>query len=82
MSTPINLNKVRKARARAAKKVRADANAATFGMTKAEKDRAKRENSRFAPRIWMEKSPKRPRMVRMGTTKSHKLWSNLQRSKL
>lgn len=48
MSTPINLNKVRKARARAAKKVRADANAATFGMTKAEKDRAKRENSRFA----------------------------------
>lgn len=51
MSTPINLNKVRKARARAAKKVRADANAATFGMTKAEKDRAKRENSRFAPRF-------------------------------
>ena len=48
MSTPINLNKVRKARARAEKKARADANAVTFGLTKAEKDRAKRENSRSA----------------------------------
>ncbi|WP_299702470.1 DUF4169 family protein [uncultured Tateyamaria sp.] len=48
MSTPINLNKVRKTRARAEKKARADANAVTFGLTKAEKDRAKRENSRSA----------------------------------
>ncbi|GGX45828.1 hypothetical protein GCM10007385_11650 [Tateyamaria omphalii] len=48
MTTPINLNKVRKARARADKKARADANAITFGLTKAEKDHAKRENSRSA----------------------------------
>ncbi|MEM8653707.1 MAG: DUF4169 family protein [Pseudomonadota bacterium] len=46
MSTPINLNKVRKARARADKKVRADRNAVTFGLTKAEKERAKQENTR------------------------------------
>lgn len=48
MSTPINLNKVRKARARAEKKVRADANAVTFGLSKAQKERANRENSRSA----------------------------------
>ena len=48
MSTPINLNKVRKARARAEKKARADANAVTYGLTKSEQDRAKRENSRAA----------------------------------
>lgn len=46
MSTPINLNKARKARARAQKKARADANAVTFGLTKAEKDRAKQDNAR------------------------------------
>jgi Domain of unknown function (DUF4169) len=46
MSAPVNLNKVRKARARAAKKARADANAVAFGLTKATKDRAKSENSR------------------------------------
>ena len=38
MSTPINLNKVRKDRARAEKKARADRNAVAFGRTKAEKD--------------------------------------------
>lgn len=48
MSTPINLNKARKARARADKKARADANAVTFGLTKAEKDRAKQEAARSA----------------------------------
>ena len=37
MSTPINLGKVRKARARADKKARADENAVKFGRTKAEK---------------------------------------------
>lgn len=48
MSTPINLNKVRKARARAEKSVRGDANALTFGLTKAQRETAKRENSRLA----------------------------------
>ena len=48
MRSPINLNKARKARARAEKKARANANAATVGKTKAERDRAKRENSRIA----------------------------------
>ncbi len=38
MSTPINLNKVRKARAQAEKKVRADENSVRFGLNKAEKE--------------------------------------------
>ncbi|MGZ2258052.1 DUF4169 family protein [Roseobacter sp. A03A-229] len=38
MSAPINLNKARKARAKAAKKAQADENAVRFGRTKAEKD--------------------------------------------
>ncbi|MEL6887839.1 MAG: DUF4169 family protein [Pseudomonadota bacterium] len=46
MSAPVNLNKARKARARAAKKVRADANAVTFGMTKVDRKTALAENSR------------------------------------
>ena len=37
---PINLNKVRKDRARAEKKARADRNAVAFGRTKAEKQAA------------------------------------------
>ena len=37
MSTPINLNKVRKARARADKAVKADENAVKFGRTKVQK---------------------------------------------
>ena len=47
MSTPINLNKVRKDRARADKKVRADRNAVAFGRTKAEKaaDKAAKEKA-------------------------------------
>lgn len=39
--TPINLNKVRKARAKADAKDRADANAAYHGLTKAERTLAK-----------------------------------------
>ena len=39
MNTPVNLNKVRKARARAEKRARADENAVKFGRSKAEKDR-------------------------------------------
>ncbi|MEL7093065.1 MAG: DUF4169 family protein [Pseudomonadota bacterium] len=46
MSTPINLNKVRKARARADKKARADENAVIYGLPKAAKERAQREISR------------------------------------
>jgi hypothetical protein len=38
MSKPINLNRVRKDKARAEKRARADANAAKFGRTKAQKD--------------------------------------------
>ena len=43
MSQPVNLNKVRKQRARAAKRAQADQNAAAFGRTKAEKQRNKAE---------------------------------------
>ena len=38
MSEPVNLNKFRKAKARVEKQTQADANAAKFGRTKAEKD--------------------------------------------
>ena len=41
MSTPINLGKVRKARARADRKASADENAVKFGRTKAEKQIAR-----------------------------------------
>ena len=37
MSEPVNLNKFRKAKARVEKQTQADANAAKFGRTKAEK---------------------------------------------
>lgn len=43
MSQPVNLNKVRKQRARAAKRAQADQNAVAFGQTKAEKQRNKAE---------------------------------------
>ena len=39
MADPVNLKAARKARARAEAKVAADANAAKFGRTKAERDR-------------------------------------------
>ncbi|MEW9918804.1 DUF4169 family protein [Marimonas sp. MJW-29] len=48
MSTPINLNKVRKDRARAEKKARADRNAVAFGRTKAEKDAVRRREEKAA----------------------------------
>ncbi|NCQ25736.1 MAG: DUF4169 family protein [Roseovarius sp.] len=41
--TPVNLNRVRKQRARAAEKVRADENAARFGRSKAQKAREEAE---------------------------------------
>jgi len=37
MAQPVNLNRVRKDKARAAKKARADENAVKFGRTKAQK---------------------------------------------
>jgi hypothetical protein len=39
MAAPVNLNRFRKDKARAAKKARADENAVKFGRTKAEKQR-------------------------------------------
>lgn len=41
MVEPVNLNRFRKQKARADKKVRADENAIKFGRTKADKDLAK-----------------------------------------
>lgn len=38
MAEPVNLNRFRKDKARAAKKARADENAVKFGRSKAEKD--------------------------------------------
>ncbi|MCV3271988.1 DUF4169 family protein [Roseobacter sinensis] len=48
MSAPINLNKHRKARAKAAKKTQADENAVRFGRTKAEKDAEKSQAAKDA----------------------------------
>ncbi|OAN70498.1 DUF4169 family protein [Seohaeicola saemankumensis] len=50
MSTPVNLNRVRKEKARAAKKARADENAVKFGRTKPEKEleKARAEQARKA----------------------------------
>ena len=49
MSDIVNLNKARKARARADKKARADANAVKFGRTKVEKSlyKVKAEKARL-----------------------------------
>ena len=49
-NSPINLNKVRKARDRAAEKAQADANAVKFGRSKAERllDAARAEKARSA----------------------------------
>ena len=41
MSTPINLNKVKKERNRASRKARADENAVSFGRSAAQKDAVK-----------------------------------------
>ncbi|MDP5334278.1 MAG: DUF4169 family protein [Paracoccaceae bacterium] len=50
MSTPVNLNRVRKEKARADKKARAAENAVKFGRTKAEKEleKARADQSRKA----------------------------------
>lgn len=48
MTTPVNLNRYRKAKARAESKARADENAVKFGRTKAEKQAARAEAERIA----------------------------------
>lgn len=48
MSTPVNLNKVRKERNRASRKARADENAVNFAQTKAQKDLLKAKAEKIA----------------------------------
>ncbi|RDC73417.1 DUF4169 family protein [Rhodovulum sp. 12E13] len=50
MTEPVNLNRVRKERAKAEAKRRADANAAFHGLTKAQKQAARAEAARAAER--------------------------------
>ncbi|MEE4120139.1 MAG: DUF4169 family protein [Paracoccaceae bacterium] len=50
MTEPVNLNRVRKARARAEAKRRADTNAAFHGLTKAQKQAARTEAARATAR--------------------------------
>ncbi|MDC0737235.1 DUF4169 family protein [Cognatishimia sp. SS12] len=47
MAEPVNLNRFRKAKARAAKKARADTNAAKFGRSKADKQREESKISKL-----------------------------------
>ena len=51
MTEPINLNKVRKERAKTAKRQQADENAAKFGRTKAERARDEAQSKRTAEHI-------------------------------
>ena len=51
MSTPINLNKIRKERNRAARKTQADENAVRFGQSKAQKDLSKAKTDTAARRL-------------------------------
>jgi hypothetical protein len=48
MAQPVNLNRYRKAKARAEDKPRADQNAAAFGRTKAERDLARAQEAKAA----------------------------------
>ena len=47
MTTPVNLNRYRKAKARTEAKARADENSVKFGRTKAEKQAARAEAERI-----------------------------------
>lgn len=51
MSTPVNLNRVRKDKARAEAKARADQNAVKFGRSKAEKELDKARAAQAALRL-------------------------------
>jgi hypothetical protein len=49
--TPVNLNRVRKEKARAEKRARADENAVKFGRSKAERTRDEQETARSITRL-------------------------------
>ena len=51
MTTPINLNKFRKAKARTDKETRAEANRVKFGLSKAEKQKLKTEQNKATKKI-------------------------------
>jgi len=51
MADPVNLNRYRKTKARAEKKVRANENAVKFGRTKAEKSRASALTELYSKRL-------------------------------
>ena len=51
MSTPVNLNRIRKDKARAEAKARATENAVKFGRTKAEKELEKARAAQTAARL-------------------------------
>lgn len=51
MSKPVNLNRVRKEKARADKRAKADQNAVKFGRSKAEKARDKAEQDNAITRL-------------------------------
>jgi hypothetical protein len=48
VSAPINLNKIRKERARASSRARADENAVKFGQTKVQKEALKAQEAQAA----------------------------------
>ena len=58
MSAPINLNKVKKERARASRKARADDNAVQFGQSKAQKDVLKARAEQIARNLEAHKREK------------------------
>lgn len=51
MSTPINLNKIRKERDRSSRKARAAENAVAFGQTKSQKELLKAKAAKIARNI-------------------------------
>ena len=58
MTDPLNLNKVRKAKARLAKKQKADENAVKFGRTKAEREVEERNAGLAVTRLDQTKQDK------------------------
>lgn len=68
--TPINLNKVRKIRARAVEKARADSNSVAFGRTKSERTELERESSRMARDLHGKAMQTPPSGANQGTKKT------------
>ena len=62
MPDPVNLNKVRKARAKAEKRAQADGNSVAFGRTKAEKqlEKARAEKARATLEAHRRDTPREP----------------------